>query len=74
MLNDYWARHPDLQKVRIYQASGVAKRALTVFQTYVGMMNEDIQKAFQVRAGLRLAWTNSSVRKLLVVASITIRV
>jgi len=73
MLNDYWARHADLQKVRVYQASGVAKRALTVFQTYVGMMNEDIQKAFQVCAGLRLATHHSSVCKHLVVARNHIR-
>ena len=49
MLNDYWARHPDLQHIKVYQASGVAKKTLSVFQTYVGMMNDDIQKAFQVR-------------------------
>jgi Cft2 family RNA processing exonuclease len=39
-----------VQHVPVYQASGVARKALNVFQTYVGMMNGDIQKAFQVRA------------------------
>lgn len=48
LLEDYWSRHPQLQGIPIYQASGVARRALNVFQTYVGMMNEDIQAAFQV--------------------------
>ncbi len=33
----------------IYQASGMMRKALTVYQTYVEMMNEDIKKVFQVR-------------------------
>lgn len=48
MLEEHWSRNRNLQHVPIYQASGVARKALTVFQTYVGMMNADIQKAFQV--------------------------
>ncbi|KAF8069419.1 CPSF73-I [Scenedesmus sp. PABB004] len=49
LLDDYWARHPGLAGVPIYQASGVARKALNVFQTYVGMMNDDIQAAIQFR-------------------------
>eukprot|EP00879_Flechtneria_rotunda_P033239 GHRR01036792.1.p1 GENE.GHRR01036792.1~~GHRR01036792.1.p1 ORF type:complete len:128 (+),score=18.87 GHRR01036792.1:366-749(+) len=49
LLDEYWSKHPQLQGIPIYQASGVARKALNVFQTYVGMMNADIQKAFQVR-------------------------
>eukprot|EP00878_Enallax_costatus_P014244 GHUV01014899.1.p1 GENE.GHUV01014899.1~~GHUV01014899.1.p1 ORF type:complete len:393 (+),score=103.60 GHUV01014899.1:245-1423(+) len=49
LLDEYWSRHRDLHKIPIIQASGVARRALNVFQTYVGMMNADIQKAFQFR-------------------------
>eukprot|EP00879_Flechtneria_rotunda_P030549 GHRR01033195.1.p1 GENE.GHRR01033195.1~~GHRR01033195.1.p1 ORF type:complete len:643 (+),score=196.64 GHRR01033195.1:256-2184(+) len=47
LLDEYWSKHPQLQGIPIYQASGVARKALNVFQTYVGMMNADIQKAFQ---------------------------
>lgn len=52
MLEEHWARHPELKGCPIYQASGVAKKALSVFQTYVGMMNADIQRAVQVRVGV----------------------
>ncbi|WIA30437.1 hypothetical protein OEZ86_000521 [Tetradesmus obliquus] len=45
LLDEYWARHPQLQGIPIYQASGVARKALNVFATYVAMMNADIQKA-----------------------------
>jgi Cft2 family RNA processing exonuclease len=48
LLDEYWARHPQLQGIPIYQASGVARKALNVFATYVAMMNQDIQKAIQV--------------------------
>jgi len=34
--------------VPIYQASGLAAKAMTIYQTYIEMMNEDIRKAFQV--------------------------
>jgi hypothetical protein len=49
MLDEHWSRHPDLQHIKVYQASGVARKALSVFQTYVGMMNSAIQEAVQVR-------------------------
>lgn len=48
MLEEHWSRHPDLQHIKVFQASGVAKKALSVFQTYVGMMNGAIQEAVQV--------------------------
>ena len=51
ILEEYWSRNPQLQAVPIYQASGLAAKAMTIYQTYIEMMNEDIRKAFQV-----LAW------------------
>jgi hypothetical protein len=54
LLDEYWARHPQLQGIPIYQASGVARKALNVFATYVAMMNQDIQKAIQVGCVLLL--------------------
>ena len=32
----------------IYQASALARRAMSIYQTYIEMMNSDIQAAFQV--------------------------
>ena len=52
ILEEYWERNPELQGVPIYQASGLARRALSFFQTYIEMMNDDIKAAFQVFIGL----------------------
>lgn len=50
ILEDHWRRNKDMQGVPIYQASGLATKALSVYQAYIGMMNEDIRTAFdQVR-------------------------
>jgi len=49
MLDEHWDNNPEVQQVPIYQASGLAMRALTVYQTYIEMMNEEIKKAFQIR-------------------------
>ena len=48
ILEELWERTPGLRNVPIYQASGQAKRALSIFQTYIEMMNEDIRRAFKV--------------------------
>ena len=48
ILEEHWARHRELQRVPIYQCSGLAKRALSVYQTYIEMMNDAIKRAFQV--------------------------
>ncbi|GMH41155.1 hypothetical protein BSKO_09065 [Bryopsis sp. KO-2023] len=49
MLDEDWSTNPDVQSVPIYQASGLAMKALSVYQTYIEMMNDDIKRAFQVR-------------------------
>lgn len=38
----------------VLQASGLARRALSVFKAYIEMMNDDIRTAFQVRSWERL--------------------
>ena len=48
ILEELWEQNPALRNVPIYQASGQAKRALSIFQTYVEMMNDDIRRAFKV--------------------------
>ena len=50
ILEEYWERNPALRGVPIYQASGLAQKALTVYQTYIEMMNDAIKAAFQVGA------------------------
>ncbi|KAK9801371.1 hypothetical protein WJX73_002407 [Symbiochloris irregularis] len=47
ILEELWERSPALRGVPIYQASGQAKRALSIFQTYTEMMNDDIRRAFR---------------------------
>ena len=49
ILEEYWECHPEIAHVPIYQASALATRALSIFQTYIEMMNEDIKAAFQVQ-------------------------
>ena len=48
ILEECWNNSPELQNVPIYQASGLARRAISVYQTYIEMMNDDIKQAFQV--------------------------
>lgn len=48
ILEEYWERHPELHGVPIYQASGLARRAMSVYKTYIEMMNDDIRKAFEI--------------------------
>jgi len=46
--DEYWEAHPELHKVPIYYASTLAKKCMTVYQTYINMMNENIRKQFAV--------------------------
>lgn len=46
-LDEYWNNHPDLENVNVYFASSLAKKCLTVFQTYINMMNDSIRKQFR---------------------------
>jgi cleavage and polyadenylation specificity factor subunit 3 len=48
ILEEYWSKHPELHGVPIYQASGLARRAMTVYRSYIEMMNDDIREAFTV--------------------------
>ena len=38
ILEECWNNSPELQNVPIYQASGLARRAISVYQTYIEMM------------------------------------
>ncbi|ODV89895.1 hypothetical protein CANCADRAFT_97122 [Tortispora caseinolytica NRRL Y-17796] len=47
VVNDYWKSHKSIQNTPVYFASNLAKKALTVYQTYTSMMNESIRKQFR---------------------------
>ena len=50
MLDEHWDQHAELRHIPIYQASGLASRAMSVYQTYIEFMNEDIKEAFQMKS------------------------
>lgn len=43
ILEEFWESNPHLQEIPIYYISALARRCMTVYQTYVNMMNERIQ-------------------------------
>ena len=49
ILEDYWQRHPDLQKIPIYYTGNTARKCMVVYQTYINAMNENIKRIFRER-------------------------
>ncbi|WEW54604.1 endoribonuclease ysh1 [Emydomyces testavorans] len=49
ILDEYWSRHPELQKVPIYYIGNMARRCMVVYQTYIGAMNDNIKRLFRQR-------------------------
>ncbi|PGH03173.1 endoribonuclease ysh1 [Blastomyces parvus] len=49
ILDEYWGRHPELQKIPIYYIGNIARRCMVVYQTYIGAMNENIKRLFRQR-------------------------
>ncbi len=47
ILEDYWTKHAELRGVPIYQASALARRAMTVYQTYINVLNSDMKAQFE---------------------------
>ena len=47
ILEEHWAAHPELHGIPVYQASGLARRAMSVYQTYIESMNDAVQAAFR---------------------------
>lgn len=47
ILDEYWEANPVLHGVPIYYASALAKKCLGVYQTYINMMNKEIQEKAQ---------------------------
>ncbi|KAK0074865.1 hypothetical protein PV325_007697, partial [Microctonus aethiopoides] len=44
ILDEYWSLHPELHDIPIYYASSLAKKCMTVYQTYIHAMNHKIQR------------------------------
>ncbi|RFU27723.1 hypothetical protein B7463_g8623, partial [Scytalidium lignicola] len=49
ILDEYWGRHSEMQKIPIYYASNLARKCMLVYQTYVGAMNDNIKRLFRER-------------------------
>ncbi|TGO39563.1 hypothetical protein BHYA_0051g00040 [Botrytis hyacinthi] len=49
ILDEYWGKHSEFQKIPIYYASNLARKCMLVYQTYVGSMNENIKRLFRER-------------------------
>ncbi|KAK2750027.1 endoribonuclease ysh1 [Onygenales sp. PD_40] len=49
ILDEYWSRHPELQKIPIYYIGNIARRCMVVYQTYIGAMNDNIKRLFRQR-------------------------
>ncbi|XP_064634413.1 cleavage and polyadenylation specificity factor subunit 3-like [Lineus longissimus] len=48
ILDEYWSLHPELHDIPIYYASSLAKKCMTVYQTYIGAMNEKIRRQIAI--------------------------
>jgi cleavage and polyadenylation specificity factor subunit 3 len=49
ILDEYWERHPELQKIPIYYIGNMARKCMVVYQTYIGAMNDNIKRLFRQR-------------------------
>ncbi|KAK7098583.1 cleavage and polyadenylation specificity factor subunit 3-like [Littorina saxatilis] len=48
ILDEYWGQHPELQEIPIYYASQLAKKCMSVYQTYINAMNEKIRRQISI--------------------------
>ncbi|XP_046860569.1 cleavage and polyadenylation specificity factor subunit 3-like [Xenia sp. Carnegie-2017] len=48
ILDEYWQNHPELHDIPIYYASSLAKKCMSVYQTYIEAMNERIRKQISI--------------------------
>ncbi|UZJ53988.1 hypothetical protein CBS101457_003308 [Exobasidium rhododendri] len=49
LLDEYWAQHPELQSIPIYYASSLARKCISIYQTYIHTMNDNIRSRFNRR-------------------------
>lgn len=44
ILDEYWSEHPELQSIPIYYASQLARKCISVYQTYIHAMNDRVRQ------------------------------
>lgn len=49
LLDEYWEAHPELHSVPIYYASSLARKCMSIYQTYIHTMNQHIRARFHQR-------------------------
>ncbi|KAF1758067.1 hypothetical protein GCK72_014525 [Caenorhabditis remanei] len=49
ILDEYWESHQELHDIPVYYASSLAKKCMSVYQTFVNGMNSRIQKQIAVK-------------------------
>ncbi|KAF2183668.1 hypothetical protein K469DRAFT_710466 [Zopfia rhizophila CBS 207.26] len=49
ILDEYWSKHPEYQKIPIYYNSSLARKCMVIYQTYVSAMNDNIKRLFRER-------------------------
>ncbi|KAI5173017.1 cleavage and polyadenylation specificity factor subunit 3 [Pancytospora epiphaga] len=59
ILEEHWHANPNLKSVPIYYVSALARRCMTVYQTYVNMMNERIQRISLKRNPFEFSYVQS---------------
>ncbi|XP_014780990.1 cleavage and polyadenylation specificity factor subunit 3 [Octopus bimaculoides] len=48
ILDEYWSNHPELHETPIYYASSLAKKCMSVYQTYINAMNDKIRRQITI--------------------------
>ncbi|KAI5751457.1 hypothetical protein M8J77_007666 [Diaphorina citri] len=48
ILDEYWSLHPELHDIPIYYASSLAKKCMSVYQTYINAMNDRIRRQISI--------------------------
>merc|ERR1711997_1219629 len=48
ILDEFWSAHPELADIPIYYASSLAKKCMSVYQTFINAMNEKIRRNISV--------------------------
>lgn len=49
LLDEYWSQHPELHSIPIYYASSLARKCISIYQTYIHTMNDHIRSRFNRR-------------------------
>ena len=49
ILEDYWQRHPEFQKIPVYYTGNTARKCMVIYQTYINAMNDNIRRIFRER-------------------------